>query len=162
MRQKKIKLISLLLLGLGLTGLQAQEAVSAASGNATGSGGTVSYTIGQVAYITNAASSGIITQGVQQPFEIMVATGIEYTKDISLECSVYPNPATSFLKLKVNSNNAENLIYKLFDMSGKLIRTNKIDGNETIISMENIVPSAYFLKITENNKEVKTFKIIKN
>ena len=162
MRHKKIKLSNFLLLGLGLTGLQAQEVASAASGNATGIGGAVSYTIGQVAYITNSASSGIITQGVQQPFEIMVATGIEYTKDISLECSVYPNPATSFLKLKVNSNNAENLIYKLFDMSGKLIRTNKIDGNETIISMENIVPSAYFLKITENNKEVKTFKIIKN
>jgi hypothetical protein len=162
MRYKKVKLSSLLLFGIGLTGLQAQEAVSATGGNATGSSGTVSYTVGQVAYTTNSASSGTITQGVQQPFEIMIVTGIEATNDIKLDWSAYPNPATGFVKLKLNNYNMENLIYQLFDMNGKLIRTRKVDGNETIIPMENIAPSTYFLRVTEDNKEVKTFKIIKN
>jgi hypothetical protein len=162
MRHKKVKLSSLLIFGMGLTGLQAQEAVSAAGGNATGSSGTVSYTVGQVAYITTSASSGTITQGVQQPFEIMIVTGIEDANDINLDCSAYPNPATGFVNLKVNNYNMENLIYQLFDMNGKLILIKKVDGNETIIPMENLVPSTYILRVTENNKDVKTFKIIKN
>jgi len=55
-------LISILLFCIGID-LQAQEAVSASSGNAAGSGGTVSYTIGQVAYTTNTGASGSITLG---------------------------------------------------------------------------------------------------
>ena len=46
MQYKKLKLNAILFLGLGLTGLQAQEAISASGGDASGSGGTVIYTIG--------------------------------------------------------------------------------------------------------------------
>jgi len=48
MRHKRLKLSAVLLLGLGLTGLQAQESVNATGGNASGSGGSVSYSVGQV------------------------------------------------------------------------------------------------------------------
>lgn len=50
MYKKKVKLCILLLSGLGLAGLQAQEAVPATGGNASGSGGTVSYSVGQIVY----------------------------------------------------------------------------------------------------------------
>jgi len=46
MKYKKLKLSAVLLLGLGLTGLQAQQSINAAGGNATGSGGMVSYSVG--------------------------------------------------------------------------------------------------------------------
>ena len=42
MRHKRLKLSAVLLLGLGLTGLQAQTSVNATGTNASGSGGTVS------------------------------------------------------------------------------------------------------------------------
>jgi len=71
MNQKSI-LFAILLLGPGLTGLQEQQAILATGGNATGSGGTVSYTVGQAAYITQTGSGGTVTQGVQQPFEIWI------------------------------------------------------------------------------------------
>ena len=69
---KKLRtmLIGFCVFGYGIA-TQAQEAVSAAGGNASGSGGTASYTIGQVAYTTNSSASGTITQGVQQPYEIL-------------------------------------------------------------------------------------------
>jgi len=47
-------------------------------------------------------------------------------------------------------------------MNGKLLESKKIEGNQTSIVMSNLEPSAYFVKVTEGNKEVKTFKIIKN
>jgi len=39
MKYKKLKLSVILLLGLGLTGLQAQTSINATGGNASGSGG---------------------------------------------------------------------------------------------------------------------------
>jgi len=163
MRHKKLKLSAVLFLGLGLTGLQAQTAVPATGGNASGSGGTVSYSVGQVAYTTNTGgSNGSVAQGVQQPFEISVITGLEEAKGISLSLSAYPNPTTDFLNLKVENYDNTNLSYQLFDMNGKLLESKKITGNQTSIVMSNLVPATYFVKVTESNKEVKTFKIIKN
>jgi len=161
MRQKKIKLSALLLL-IGLTGIQAQITIPASGGDASGNGGTVSYTLGQIVYTTNANSNGSVAQGVQQPYEISVVTGIEEAKDISLEIIIYPNPATDFIKLKIEDYDVENLRYQLYDINGSLIKDSKVEDQETNITMQNLLPSAYFLKVTENNRVVKTFKIIKN
>jgi hypothetical protein len=150
------------LLGLGLTGAQAQNAISAAGGNATGSGGTVSQTIGQVTYTTISGTTGTVTQGVQQPYEISVVTGIEEAVGIILEISVYPNPATDFVRLKIENYEVENLRYQLYDINGSLLQDNKVEGKETSIIMRNHLPATYFLKVTDKNKVIKTFKIIKN
>ncbi len=149
------------LLFLGLTSIQAQETTTTSGGNSTGVGGTVSYTIGQVIYITNIGSNGSVAQGVQQPYEISVVSGIENGEGINLNCSAYPNPTTDFLTLKVENYKADNLSYKLYDISGKLLENKKIEGNETSIAMNNFLPSIYFLRVIDNNMEVKTFKIIK-
>ena len=162
MRHKKLKLSAVFLLGLGLTGLQAQTAVPATGGNASGSGGTVNYSVGQVVYTTNTGgSNGTVAQGVQQPFEISVVTGLDEAKGINLAVSAYPNPTTDFLNLKVENYDNTNLSYKLFDISGKLLEIKKITGNETSIVMSNLVLATYFVKVTEENKEIITFKIIK-
>ena len=162
MRNKKLKLSAVLLFGLGLTGLQAQETIPATGGNASGSGGSASYSVGQVIYTTNTGTNGSVAQGVQQPFEISEVTGIEQAKGINLNCSAYPNPTTDFLMLKVENYDKENLSYQLYDISGKLLENKKVTGTETSIVMSNLVPATYFVKVTEGNKEVKTFKIIKN
>lgn len=162
MRCKKLKLSAVLLIGIGLTGLQAQEVIPTTGGNASGNGGTSSYTVGQVVYTTNTGTNGSVVQGVQQPYEISVVSGIEQAKDINLICTAYPNPATDFLTLNVENYDNENLSYQLFDMSGKLLENRKIIGDETTIAMTNRVAAIYFLKVIDNQREIKTFKIIKN
>jgi hypothetical protein len=47
-------------------------------------------------------------------------------------------------------------------MNGKLLQNEKITGNQTIIVMSNLVPANYLVKVSQGNKEVKTFKVIKN
>ena len=162
MKHKRLKLSALLLLGLGLTGLQAQESVNATGGNASGSGGSASYSVGQVVYTTNTGTNGSVSQGVQQPYEISVVTGIEEAKGINLSVSAYPNPTTDYLTLSIGEFEISNLSYQLYDMNGKLLQSEKISGNQTSIVMSNLVPSSYFVKVIQGNKEVKTFKIIKN
>lgn len=162
MHNKKINLSLLFVLGLGFVGLHAQEVITTTGGNASGSGGSVSYTVGQIVYNSNAGSNGSVSQGVQQPFEISVISGLDEGEGINLTCSAYPNPTTDFLTLKVGVIKTENLAYQLYDIGGKLLVSNKVEGNETTICMSNLVQSVYFLKLTNNNKEIKTFKIIKN
>lgn len=162
MSHRKLKLSAVLLLGLGLTGLKAQEVIPATGGNASGSGGTASYTVGQVVYTTNTEANGSVAQGVQQAYEISVVKGIEEAKDITLECTVYPNPTTDLLTLNIENYDVKNLSYQLFNISGKLLENKKLTSNETTIKMENRVAAVYFLKVMDNQQEIKTIKIIKH
>jgi hypothetical protein len=151
----------LLLSGLGLT-IQAQDAIPAAGGNATGTGGSVSYTVGQATYSSISGTNGSVSQGVQQPYELTVVTGIENAREITLECIVYPNPTRGLIKLIVESFDHENLRFQLYDINGMLLQDKKVDSKETEISMGNLSTSIYFLKVINSNKEIKVFKIVKN
>lgn len=162
MTYKKLNFCAVLLLGLGLTGLQAQESILASGGNISGSGGPVSYSLGQVVYNTYTGINGLVAQGVQQSYEISVETGLEVAKGINLAVSVYPNPTSDFLTLSLDHFELSNLSYKLFDLQGKLLETKKIEGNQTSIVMSNLVPATYFIKVMQGNTEVKAFKIIKH
>jgi hypothetical protein len=168
MISKKLKL-SVLLLSLGLTA-QAQQATVTAGGTASGNGGTVSYSIGQVVYTTSTGTNGSVAQGVQQAYEITAVTGIEEAKGISLEVSAYPNPTTDYLTLTIGASisfNDQPMSYKLYDMNGKIIETQKIVDENTTIVMSNLLPATYFLTVEKtmdgkSPQEVKTFKIAKN
>jgi hypothetical protein len=161
MHKISVALIVFCLFGFGIS-IRAQNAIPASGGNASGSGGTVSYSVGQVVYTKYTGTNGSVAQGVQQPYEISVVTEIAEAKDISLEIKVYPNPATDFVKLKIKNYEFGNLRYQLYDINGSLLKDNIVEGNETSISVQNLLPSVYFLKVTDNNEAIKIFKIIKN
>ena len=158
MKHKKTFMIAVFVL-LGLGGLYAQESPIATGGEATGTGGTASYSVGQIVYTTATGSNGSVAQGVQQPYEIQVVTGVNETS-INLEMSVYPNPTTNYLTLITESN--KNLSFQLIDLQGKVIESKNVVNNSTNISLEGQPAATYFLNVTKNNQIVKTFKVIKN
>jgi hypothetical protein len=139
----------------------AQQTISTAGGEETGTGGTISYSIGQVAYSNFSDITGTIYEGVQQPYEIYVMPTGEDKYGISPELSVYPNPTADYLFLKVKDYKLGNLFYQLYDLNGRLLENKKLESDETFISTDNLARSVYFLKVTDNDTEVKTFKIIK-
>jgi len=160
---KKTKTIHLLsvLLGCGMTYLQAQNGVVASGGQTNGSGGSVSYSIGQTNYILSNGSGGAINQGLQQVYSISTETGLE-EKHIQLEAIVFPNPSSDFVMLSIENTDLENLFYTLLDQQGKCIAQRKINSKHTGITLLQITSGMYFLKISNNSQQLKTFKIIKN
>lgn len=159
----KLKLITAVMLYFAMTMvLSAQEALTASGGKASGDEGSVSYTIGQLVYSTiTGTDHNSITQGVQQPFEISVVSSIEEAIGINLEIVVYPNPATDYLILKINNVTGIKYEASLYSINGMLLKNKKIIDNETQVSMQDLVPGIYFLRVTDNEKEIKVFKIIK-
>lgn len=122
-------------------------------------GGGISYTIGQIDHVTSTGSIGTISEGLQQPYEILILKGVEET-DIRL--SVYPNPTRDFIVLSVQNSNTQNMTYILYDVLGKIIENKKLIGSQTSISMLYLADDIYFIKVLNNGNELKIFKIIKN
>ena len=137
-----------------------QETLSTSGGNASGLGGSSSFTVGQVFYTTNASSTGSISQGVQQAFEFQTLSNPELTT-VQLTAVIYPNPTTDYVVLKITDTALENLKYTLFDLNGKTIASKKITTTSTQIIMKNSSIGMYLLKLTKKNQPLKTFKIIK-
>lgn len=138
----------------------AQQAVSTAGGNASGNGGSASYTVGQVAYTEAQSSEGSISQGVQQAYVITTQSGSNI-EEIQLSCATYPNPVVDQLTLKIENINFSNISYQLIDVNGKVLDLNPVTKSESIIEMTAFVKGIYILKVLEEQKELKTFKIIK-
>jgi hypothetical protein len=158
---KKTKLIIIFSLIFALTGIKAQQGFTAAGGGASGGGGTAAYSVGQIVYTSNTGAGGSVAQGVQQPYEISIVLGVE-DHQISLNMKVYPNPTSDFLILNVGNFELSTLNFELYDISGKLLERKKITSITETISLVNLPSSTYFLKVTSNNEEIKTFKVIKN
>jgi len=164
MQFNKVRLNLVLWALLGLSGVQAQEAILTTGANASGSGVTVNYSIGQVVYTTNFGGTSSVAQGVQQAYEISVLTEITGYNQINLLISAYPNPTTDYLTLKIEASPTLTyllMIYQLYNIDGKVMISGKIEGNETKIRMKSFEPGTYFLKINDKNVVIKTFKIIK-
>lgn len=142
--------------------VKAQTTVTTSGGDASGAGGSVSYSVGQIVYSTNAGSNGSVAEGVQQPYEISVVTENNNFPDVSIECLAYPNPASDNLILSVEETDIEFLSYLLYDNNGKLIEKMKITSDKSSISMNLLAPGPYYLKVLANETEIKIFKIIKN
>ncbi len=161
--KKMILALGCCFLGLGTTTLFAQSGNVAAGGNASGTGGTVSFSIGQVFYVSPSSPSYNLVQGLQQPFEISTVTGLDQSiKGIDLLASVYPNPASETLTLKVENGKWFNLSYVLFDMAGREITRGKVESEDTKVDVSSLALGQYFLKVSEESQLVKTFQILKS
>lgn len=137
----------------------AQEAVVPAGGNATGSGGSVSYSVGQIVYTVISDQNNSIVQGVQQPYEISVVIGVPEVQMME-NVLLFPNPTVNEVVLSLNFS--EGLHYRIVDMKGALMESRIILADRTIIDMSRYSSSTYLLELIQNNKTIQTYQIVKN
>lgn len=162
MTKNKSRPFVLLVAGMLWAGLaHAQESANASGGDATGSGGTVAYSVGQVVYTTNTGSSGSVAQGVQHAYEIFTI-GIKETA-LNISLIAFPNPTIDNLTLQISDYTNEKLSYQLFDMQGKLLNNGQVVAKQTQINMKSLPSATYFINVVnQENEKVQSFKIIKN
>lgn len=136
---------------------QNQEVISTTGNFFENTAGSVSFTIGECLTQTFVSANLTMTQGFQQHFYI--TTDITDGKGYDCLIMAFPNPAKEFVIIKVEKYTG--LFYVIYDINGVLLERKEIVGSESQINLENLNPSIYMLKIFNNEKEVKAFKIIK-
>ena len=136
----------------------AQSSVVSAGGEATGDG-SVSFSVGQTAYMTATNENGSLSQGVQQAYVITEETGIEITQ---IQLRAFPNPTSDVLNLQINGGEFKKVTYALYSNTSKLIDKGAVNGSETQIQMGTFKPGVYFLEVKAEGKTVKRFKVVKN
>ncbi|MBT6746411.1 MAG: T9SS type A sorting domain-containing protein [Flavobacteriales bacterium] len=157
--KNKAKLTLLFSLCMSAGSIYGQESPNASGGDATGIGGTVAYSIGQVAYTYENGANGNSNQGVQQPYEIY-SVGIN-EEGIAISLTAFPNPTTDILTLQFDEFTTQNASFQLVNQAGKIIQEKKISNLSTSLDLSNEVSGIYYLSINSESKNIKTFKIIK-
>lgn len=160
MKNNTFLVLFALLLSFSVQAQTSHQVLSATGGDATGSGGTVAYSVGQIVYTTSTGTTGSVAQGVEQAYEIS-SVGIKETA-LNISLSIFPNPTSDYLTLKVEDYNNEALSYNLLDEQGKLVLNEQITNQDTQLAMSSLARGAYFINIVQANKKIQTFKIIKN
>ena len=144
--------------------LFAQSAIVPVGGDAQGNGGSVSYTVGQLAVESAANSNGSITvlEGVQQPYEIMTV-GVDDYPQIALDAVVYPNPTENIAQLQLNGFEipADGLRATLYDGNGKRLQTVTVTDDLTAFQIGQYATGTYYLEVRDGKRVLKTFKIVR-
>ncbi|PLX08698.1 MAG: hypothetical protein C0596_05185 [Marinilabiliales bacterium] len=82
-------------------------------------------------------------------------TGIEAQNIIS-DFEIYPNPASDYLTLE-SSNRQDNETLLIYNSSGQLIKSFKLDNDRMRISIEDLSSGIYFLRL---NNSLTNYKLI--
>lgn len=143
-------------------GMLAQKGTVAAGGDAFGSTGKVSYSIGQIAYkAVSTSSSGAEYQGIQQAYEVTDETGV-FESWLSQGISLYPNPATDVLYLKADLSQLKVPRYVLLTLDGKLLQSSLMQQEVEQIGLEALSKGVYLVNVYSSDKIIKSFNLIKN
>ncbi|MES2560818.1 MAG: T9SS type A sorting domain-containing protein [Bacteroidota bacterium] len=132
-------------------------AVGASVSNTTGS---VSYSVGQIDYISSTNTQGTISQGIQQAHEIFIRSSVS-EQPLQTPLSVFPNPAKDHLVLQVGDFTSNPLRYSLMDIQGKELASGVILDYQTHINIADLASAVYSLRVQSDLKGSSTFKIIK-
>jgi hypothetical protein len=139
------------------------ETINTSGNNATGSSGSISYSIGQVFYTYIGDQSVYnVAQGIQHQ-ELIKSLNVVDTIESKAEVFVFPNPTADFVNVNLKGFDlvTGQQSYQLYNLQGRLIKQNAIDQIQSQVSLNNLPPSIYILRIYVNNKVLNTFKIIK-
>jgi hypothetical protein len=135
-----------------------QNALSSTGGHIKTSGGSTSFTVGQVAYVLKKGTGSYLNEGVQQVYT-QKTTPIEelvYLKEVQL----YPNPTQETITLILSSKEDIQVRYTIMDYLGKEIRNGNILSEKSEISLRDLPSGNYFISL-KSKKENRIFKIVK-
>jgi Secretion system C-terminal sorting domain len=150
---------TMLIASIGSTALS-QSTCLTTGGDASSADGSVSFSIGQIDYVSNNNSSGLVHQGVQQPYELFEIIGVTEIGNL-INMSIFPNPASHHVMVMVNGTFTD-LNLELYDAIGKLISIQPIYSMQTQLSLSELRNGIYFIKLRDaQGTEKGSLKLIK-
>jgi Domain of unknown function (DUF2341)/Secretion system C-terminal sorting domain len=120
----------------------------------------VSPTATSVYTVTGANTNGCVGNATST-VTVNACVGVQEIENANA-LSIYPNPITSELNIAVNAKSFDNISLQIVNALGEIILTKAITTANLQINTAKFAEGVYFINIIDNNKVVKTQKIIKN
>lgn len=119
----------------------------------------IRQTVGQSSNtISYSSSSGGLRQGFQQPINL---SGQNINPEFNIEISVYPNPIINEFSFVISGDDGQ-FNYKISDMIGNLVCSNRVKTNEEkSISCSSWSTGIYFISIYSSKKLLSVKKLVK-
>jgi hypothetical protein len=168
MRNKRLKLSAALLLGLGLTGLQAQtmyvkESNGTQTAYALSNIKKMSFSSGNFTVTKTDNTNGVYALNNLRYFNFTdLSTNIEEPLSVQKQMlNVYPNPVTNVLNIDLTGTIQEEGTLIIFNFEGKA-ELNRQVSNKGVLSLDisHLPKGLYFCRYA-NVTETRTVKIIK-
>ena len=151
--------IALFLLIQLVTPAIAQESVSSAGQSDTVSGVQIDWNVGETVIQTKALSTGFVTQGLEQPH--FVISSIERVNKINLQAKLYPNPTSNWVHLDLKSLPQSKLVLSVFDLSGRMLKTQRIGELSNTIDLNELSAATYIILLeTEDQSFREKFSLV--
>lgn len=89
----------------------------------------------------------------------LIVTGISNIETVN-NLKVYPNPADDFIHISFEDNTYSNYFINIYDIQGKLLKSEKLESNKSMICISDLKSGAYIFRIADNEKVLKISKLI--
>jgi hypothetical protein len=149
----------LFILILASTQLAAQSAIVTGGGDAVSSSGSVSFSIGQISNAQAIASTGSLSEGVQQPFEFFEVSVNELLREIGI--SLFPNPALTDVMIELPVFR-EGIVARFYSSNGSLIEEVNIKTKSTSVNVRNWSASTYYIHLSDSAGNTSSYKLVKH
>lgn len=167
MKNKRLILSVVFLLGIGLTGLQAQTMYVMETG-----GEQTSYTLNNIQKLTFSGGNIIVREmsGTSTTYSLAELrylkfdniTSVQESESISLESiTAYPNPVKDVMNIDFSKMKDVNGTISILSLEGKLLQSKQITETRIISLDVSSLPVGMYICRYSNEKEIKTVKIIK-
>jgi hypothetical protein len=152
MKKNKLLLFSL----LTTLSVSSQEVISTQGDSYSNASGSIDFTIGEVIIDTGTDGTNDITQGFHQTNWNFL--GLEDHAP-NYEAIIFPNPTKDILNIKTSK--FENVTYKLYDATGKVVLEDILSSEQTPIQVSQLAPGNYSIALIDDSKNLKIFKLVK-
>jgi hypothetical protein len=92
---------------------------------------------------------------------VFIPVGFNQKLTTSLDASLYPNPCSDEITIKMNDKGSENYKISFFDLSGRLVKEDYFQGTECRISLNDLNAAVFILKVIDDKGNQAVFRLMK-
>lgn len=170
MTKNKSKPIALLGVAMLMGTISHAQSIAPQSVNSSGTkmsqaNGSLSFTVGELVVLNLSDSEGNTLGGGFTAGATLTTVNIQETDVTVLDVSVFPNPTSDLVNIRINHSTIEQVVVFISDLQGKEVYNGIYAGisNTIGINTSEYAPGTYLLSLKNNNNQVLgTYKIIKH
>jgi hypothetical protein len=157
--------VYLLLVNINYAQSIAPQSVNSGGTKMTQANVSLSFTLGELVVLSQTDSNGNTLGGGFTAGATLTTASIQETDASMLDVSVFPNPTSDLVNIRINHSNIVQVVVSITDLQGKEMYIGKYAGISNVIGINtaSYATGTYVMSLKNlNNQVFGTYKIIKH